>query len=544
MTEPVPRDDAALATAVASGDVGALGEIYDRYAPRLLGFCRSMLHRQAEAEDCLHYVFVIAATRMGGLREPELLRSWLFSVARHECLARLDKRHREVLVDEVFDRPADDTDPAVTGAMDIELAVLLRDAQAGMSDRDRLLLELADRQQLAGDDFAAAIGVSRSTAYTLLARARTTAKKSIGALLVARTGREQCPELNTLLGQWDGELTPLLRKQVARHIEKCSVCDNQRSRVASMAALLGGEGEAFAARLVALRRRILDAAAAAMSMGEPVAFPANGWPPADPVFAADQSNRRRRRLAAVLAVAIVLLLGGIIGAGAIGPLHHSSGGTPAVPTASGPLPVPTASAIATVSSGVAPSTAVSTAAQSHAAHSSHPAHSKHPTHSASTSATATTSAAPSTSARATSPHPTRHPSSTHSTHPHPTHSPHPTHTNTPTHTKSPTKSPSSTPPISSPPTTSSPPPPPVWVLTVQPQTQAITVTLPSGTQTCPGGAAAAPPPCSYKVDDGTSVSINIGRAWRYDSPPECTSAVTGICTLTMDANKSVTVHIS
>jgi RNA polymerase sigma factor (sigma-70 family) len=558
MTEPVARDDAALATAVAAGDVGALGEIYDRYAPRLLGFCRSMLHRQAEAEDCLQDVFVIAATRLGGLREPELLRSWLFSVARHECLARLDRRRREVLVDEVFDRPSDETDPAVTDGMDVELAALLRDAQAGMSDRDRLLLELADRQQLAGDDFAAAIGVSRATAYTLLARARTTAKKSIGALLVARTGRERCPELNTLLGQWDGELTPLLRKQLARHIEKCSICDNQRSRVASMAALLGGEGEAFAARLVSLRRRILDAAAAAMggatmgaaagaaAMGAaaPAAFATGGWPPADPVFAAAESHRRRRRLAAVLVIAIIVLLGGIIGAGAIGPLHKSSNGTPTVPTGTTPPPGPTASPIVNVSSsGGAASISLSIApssGSSQASHGKQHTHSASPSALRSSSAGSSTSAAPSTSARATSPHPSHHPSSTH-----PNKTGHPTHKPTPTPTKtkpSPSKSKTSSPPSSSPPSTTSPPPPPVWVLTVQPEVLPITVTWGGNSESCPGGGAAAPPPCSYKIDDGTSVTINITDRYRYYTPPDCTSSTTGLCTITMKANESVTIH--
>ena len=342
-------DDAALATAVAAGDVTALGEIYDRYAARLLGFCRSMLHNQAEAEDCLQDVFVIAATRLSGLREPALLRSWLFSVARHECLARIDKRKREVLVDEVADRPSFDPDPSSSAAVDAELAALLRDAQAGMSDRDRLLLELADRQQLAGEEFAAAVGVPRSTAYTLLARARATAKKSIGALLVARTGRERCAELDALLAGWDGELTVLSRKQVARHIEKCSVCDEQRSRVASAAALLGGEGEAFAAQLVALRTRILEAAAAAMDAAEPLWFTADGWdddgwPPQDPAFAAEEQRRRRGRLAALLVVALLLLIGGIVTAGAV--RTNTVAGSPVLPSTS-----PTASAVVITSSG-------------------------------------------------------------------------------------------------------------------------------------------------------------------------------------------------
>src|ERR1700744_1577141 len=99
-------DDATLARGVASGDAACLGEIYDRYSDALLGFCQNMLRRAADAEDCLQDVFVIAATRLVDLREPDRLRSWLYSVARHECLARLDRRNRELLMDDVPESPS------------------------------------------------------------------------------------------------------------------------------------------------------------------------------------------------------------------------------------------------------------------------------------------------------------------------------------------------------------------------------------------------------------------------------------------------------
>jgi RNA polymerase sigma factor (sigma-70 family) len=531
-------DDAALATAVAAGDVTALGEIYDRYATRLLGFCRSMLHNQAEAEDCLQDVFVIAATRLSGLREPALLRSWLFSVARHECLARIDKRKREVLVDEVADRPSFDPDPLSSAAVDAELAALLRDAQAGLSDRDRLLLELADRQQLAGEEFAAAVGVTRSTAYTLLARARATAKKSIGALLVARTGRERCTELDALLAGWDGELTVLSRKQVARHIEKCSVCDEQRSRVASAAALLGGEGEAFAAGLVALRTRILEAAAAAMDVAEPLWFTADGWdddgwPPQDAAFAAEEQRRRRGRLAALLVVALLLLIGGIVTAGAV--RTNTVAGSPVLPSTS-----LTASAVVITSSGVSalisPSTTPSLAPSTSPAKSRHHTHSPSKTPSSTPSTSATPTPTPTPSSRITSTHPTK-------VHHTPTHQPTKTHP-TPTKTKSSTPASSSPPPTSTPPTSTPPTstPPQTFVLTVQPASQAISVVWGNNNQTCAGSAVAIPPPCSYKIVDGSAVTINIGRSWRYYTPSECIPSVTGVCSLTMNADKSVTVH--
>ncbi|HZZ97272.1 MAG TPA: sigma-70 family RNA polymerase sigma factor [Jatrophihabitantaceae bacterium] len=529
-------DDAALATAVAAGDVTALAEIYDRYAARLLGFCRSMLHNQAEAEDCLQDVFVIATTRLSGLREPALLRSWLFSVARHECLARIDKRKREVLVDEVADRPSFDPDPSSSAAVDAELAALLRDAQAGMSDRDRLLLELADRQQLAGEEFAAAVGVTRSTAYTLLARARATAKKSIGALLVARTGRDRCAELDTLLAGWDGELTVLSRKQVARHIEKCSVCDEQRSRVASAAALLGGEGEAFAAGLVSLRTRILEAAAAAMDAAEPLWFTAdgwddNGWPPQDPAFAAEEQRRRRGRLAALLVLALLLLIGGIVTAGAVRTNTVAGSPVDALPTASAVV-LTTSGGSIVISS--APSTPPSLAPSTSAPTSRHTTHSPSKSPSSRPSTSASPSPTPTPSARVTtSTHPTKvHHTPTHRpTKPHPT--PSKTKSSVPASSSAPATSTSPTPT----PTTSTPPP--TWVLTVQPGTATV-FTFVNGQQVTgspcsdPSGAGTT---CPYVVPNGATVQVT-KRGGTFASPSSCVGAVSS-CTFAMTSNIEV-----
>jgi RNA polymerase sigma factor (sigma-70 family) len=537
MAMPI-ADDAALATAVANGNVAALGAIYDRYSDRLLGFCRSMLRNTSEAEDCLQDVFVIAATRLGGLREPALLRSWLFSVARHECLARIDKRKREVLVDEVADRPSFDPDPSASAALDVELADLLRDAGEGMSDRDRLLLDLADRQQLAGDEFAAAIGVPRATAYTLLARARATAKKSIGALLVARTGRDRCADLDTLLSDWDGQLTSLRRKQIARHIESCATCDDQRSRVASAAALFG-EGTAFAARLVSLRTRILDAAAAAMQSELPVTPWEGGWPPADPVFGTEEGRRRRRGLlAALLAAAVLLLLGGVVIAGAVGPTTTVAGkpGLVPPPLSSAARTSPSVVVVtSTPASGGPPTLVTLTPGRTPTRH-----------RSGSTSATPTpsqSSSAGSSSASATTAHHTTTPTHTKA---HPTHtkaSPTPSRSKSTSASSTPTKS---APPPSTPPTTTAPPPPPgPWTLTVQPESQDITVSWDTGSGKCAGGSLAVPPPCSFNnIPDGSTVNVSIGRSYRYNSPADCTSSVDGLCTFVMKANESVVVHIS
>jgi hypothetical protein len=75
---------------------------------------------------------------------------------------------------------------------------------------------------------AAALGVSRNHAHSLFSRARDQLEASVGVLLVGRLGRRDCAALDSLLGDWDGRLTALLRKRVGRHIDRCPVCSNRR----------------------------------------------------------------------------------------------------------------------------------------------------------------------------------------------------------------------------------------------------------------------------------------------------------------------------
>ena len=70
---------------------------------------------------------------------------------------------------------------------------------------------------------------------------------SIGALLVARQGRDECDDLARLLEPWDGTFSVLWRKRVARHVDGCDTCEEHRRGVP--AAVLGAIGE-FPAYLI------------------------------------------------------------------------------------------------------------------------------------------------------------------------------------------------------------------------------------------------------------------------------------------------------
>ena len=230
-------DDAALVLAARSGDRDALAAIYDRYGDRLHDYCWSILRDRDEAADAFHDAFCIAAQRLDQLREPSKLRPWLYAIARHEALRRATARRRQQPTEDLGDVMA--ADPELDSSSRQEEAVqLVWAAAAGLSDRDRALLDLNVRQGLEGQELADAIGVEPGHAYVLLSRLRDQVERSLGALLVARYGRSDCPELATILHGWDGTFSPLLRKRVARHADGCDVCADRRKSLASPLALL------------------------------------------------------------------------------------------------------------------------------------------------------------------------------------------------------------------------------------------------------------------------------------------------------------------
>src|SRR5580704_6326874 len=81
--------DGDVVAAIVADDPDGIAEAYDRYAASLYAYCHSMLPRPEAAEVVLD-TFLIAVSRLDGLRDPDRLDAWLHAVARNECLRRLD----------------------------------------------------------------------------------------------------------------------------------------------------------------------------------------------------------------------------------------------------------------------------------------------------------------------------------------------------------------------------------------------------------------------------------------------------------------------
>lgn len=297
------RTDDELVAAALDGDRAAFGAIYDRYVGTIFGVCSQMLSSRDDAEDVTADVFLVAAERLGQLRDPTRLRYWLLSIARRNVYRRSSARSRVAVVaevDTVTDALVTD-DRSGASLEDADLVGAVRDAAAGLDDGDRIVLELT-LQGCEGADLAEVMGVAPNTASQAASRMRSRLERSLGALFVARQGRADCADLDAVLADWDGTFSVLWRKRVARHVDGCETCEGRARRVPAL--LLEGLAGAAPAVVVpvGIRHRVVDGARLGGTTHAP--WSDSGFPPAD------VTTRSWRRVATIVGglVAAVLVV--------------------------------------------------------------------------------------------------------------------------------------------------------------------------------------------------------------------------------------------
>lgn len=109
-----------------------------------------------------------------------------------------------------------------------EVRRLVRETLAELKPHEHEVIELSVRHNLDEAELAAVLDVSWSRAHALASRAREHLGKALGALLIARTGRQSCAELAALLADWDGRLTVQTGKLTAQHVDHCETCARRK----------------------------------------------------------------------------------------------------------------------------------------------------------------------------------------------------------------------------------------------------------------------------------------------------------------------------
>lgn len=157
-----------LVRAVVAGDRAAYGILYDRYAPLVRAVCHDDTRSLADAQDLAQDVFLRAYQRLGEFRRPESFGPWLIGIARRRCLEWRRQKARERRK-----HGASQTDPAADASLpghseNGQLLSLL----GALAENERLALHAFYLQDKSAEEARRIMGLSRSSFYKLLDRAR------------------------------------------------------------------------------------------------------------------------------------------------------------------------------------------------------------------------------------------------------------------------------------------------------------------------------------------------------------------------------------
>ena len=168
------RSDAVLLQEIHRGDLGALGELYDRYARDLRRAALRTLGSAADVDDVVHAVF---------LKLPDLSRSydgrnnarpWLLGIAVHTALRhrRSAGRFLKMLSAFAWTAPrAHVHDPETKSSQQQELRTF-EAALAELSPKKRAVFTLIELEGLTTDEVALALEIPAATVRTRLHHAR------------------------------------------------------------------------------------------------------------------------------------------------------------------------------------------------------------------------------------------------------------------------------------------------------------------------------------------------------------------------------------
>jgi len=199
-----------------------LDETWEQLADGLFTYCLSVLCDQDEAVAAMRDVRRLSVRHRRRLRQPALLRAWMYALARHCCLLRMER-----------DEPARREQQGV-GRHTVRHSHLSRLAwpeAAGTTPAQREALELSGRHGLDTTELAAVLDLRPEGARVLLATAVCEVERTAAALIVLDI--EDCPELRRL-GRGRGPvLGPALRGELVRHLDSCPTCRGTAERAAA-----------------------------------------------------------------------------------------------------------------------------------------------------------------------------------------------------------------------------------------------------------------------------------------------------------------------
>ena len=160
MTDSASPSDRELMGEVKAGDLGRLGELFERHHKHLFNFFLRLTRERSVAEDLVQEVFVRMLKYRATYREDAEFTPWMFRLARNAATDLWRARPKELPADENLPEPAADLPHPADAMEEIDRRRRLAKALDRLPAEKRELLLLARFSGMRYDEIGELLGVS------------------------------------------------------------------------------------------------------------------------------------------------------------------------------------------------------------------------------------------------------------------------------------------------------------------------------------------------------------------------------------------------
>jgi zinc protease len=192
--DPRTIPDEQLWQASRAGDREAFGRIVERYQSLVCALAYSGTGNLATSQDLAQEAFVAAWRRLGELREPSKLRSWLCGIVRNLAAGTMRRDLRRGGAPQTLDAVAEPVSPAddpEAQAVTREEETILWRALAGMPETYREPMVLFYREEQSIADVAVQLDLSEDAVKQRLSRGRALLRAEMAAVVESALTRSR-----------------------------------------------------------------------------------------------------------------------------------------------------------------------------------------------------------------------------------------------------------------------------------------------------------------------------------------------------------------
>ena len=179
-----PETDEGLVRRFQEGSADAFEVLVQRHGNRVFNLCLRILGDPEEAADASQDTFLAALRKLNTFRGDSAFTTWLHRVTVNACYDSLRRKRRRPLLQIVRDEdgePSEPSPPAPDHADQVVFSIDVADALMEVPEEFRVVLVMADVQDLPYDEIARVLEIPVGTVKSRVFRGRAALGRALGA---------------------------------------------------------------------------------------------------------------------------------------------------------------------------------------------------------------------------------------------------------------------------------------------------------------------------------------------------------------------------